>query len=193
MAGTRARSLSEEAASKEVDGALATRFEALEKAIASQIEQNERCDGEVREMIEAFKVMANHNPVNASTSGEENHGEVHGAGTMRNESYRYNHHDEAQNYNCRTRLTKIDFPKFDGSNIKEWFTKADEFFAIDNTPNEAKVGIASMHFEGEASTWHQAVRQEDEEAVVLRNWRVYTSRLKERFEEILDDPMAELK
>lgn len=50
-----------------------------------------------------------------------------------------------------------------------------------------------MNFEGEASTWHQAVRQEDEEAVVLRNWRVYTSRLKERFEEILDDPMAELK
>ena len=109
MAGTRARSLSEEAASKEVDGALATRFEALEKAIASQIEQNERCDGEVREMIEAFKVMVNHNPVNASTSGEENRGEVHGVGTMRNESYRYNHHDQAQNYNCRTRLTRLTF------------------------------------------------------------------------------------
>lgn len=54
----------------------------------------------------------------------------------------------------------------------------EEYFAIDYTPEEAKVGIASMHFDGEASTWHQEVRQEDEEAVILRNWRAYKNRLK---------------
>jgi len=32
-----------------------------------------------------------------------------------------------------------------------------------------RMGIASMHFDGEASTWHQEVRQEDEEPVILRN------------------------
>lgn len=35
--------------------------------------------------------------------------------------------------------------------------------------------------------------QEDEGALILRNWRGYRNRLKERFEEVLDDPIAELK
>lgn len=144
-------------------------------------------------MIEAFKVMTNQNPANASTSGELNRGEVQGVGAMTNEPYRYNRHDQVHTYPGRTRLTKIDFPRFDGGKINEWFSKAEEFFTIDNTPEEAKVGIASMHFDGDASTWHQDLRQEDEEAVVLRNWRAYKNRLKERFEEVLDDPMAELK
>lgn len=50
-----------------------------------------------------------------------------------------------------------------------------------------------MHFDGEASTWHLALIQEDVDAIVLSSWRNYKSRLKERFEEIMDDPMAELK
>lgn len=162
-----------------MEGTLANRFEALEKAIASQIEQNERRDGNVREMIEAFKVMTKQNTANASASGELNRGKVQGVGAMRNEPYRYNRHNQVHTYPGRTRLTKIDFPRFDGGKINEWFSKAEEFFAIDNTPEEAKVGIASMHFDGAASTWHQALRQEDEEAVVLCNWRAYKNRLKE--------------
>lgn len=92
-----------------------------------------------------------------------------------------------------TRLTKIDFPRFDGVKYKEWLGKAEQFFAIDNTPEEKKVGVASMHFDGEASTWHLALMQEDEEAEVLSSWWNYKCRLKECFEEIMDDPMAELK
>lgn len=69
----------------------------------------------------------------------------------------------------------------------------EQFFLIDDIPEESKVSLASMHFDGEASAWHQALVQEDEEALILRNWRGYRNRLKERFEEVLDDPIAELK
>lgn len=50
-----------------------------------------------------------------------------------------------------------------------------------------------MHFDDEASTWHLALMKEDEDAMIFSSWRNYKSRLKERFEEIMDDPMAELK
>ena len=50
-----------------------------------------------------------------------------------------------------------------------------------------------MHFDDEASTWHLALMKEDEDAMILSSWRNYKSRLKERFKEIMDDPMAELK
>lgn len=49
-----------------------------------------------------------------------------------------------------TRLMKIDFPRFDGSKFIEWLSKAEQFFAINNTHEEKKVGIASMHFDDEA-------------------------------------------
>lgn len=51
-----------------------------------------------------------------------------------------------------TQMAKTDFPHFDGSKLKEWLSKADEFFAIYNTPEESKVGIDFIHFDGEAST-----------------------------------------
>lgn len=92
-----------------------------------------------------------------------------------------------------TRFSKIEFPKFDGTKIKEWLGKAEQFFSIDNTSEEKKVGIASMHFVDEAATWNLALMQEDLDAVVLSSWREYKSILKERFEEALDDPIAELK
>lgn len=193
MAGTRSQSSSENASAvvRESDGALASKIEALEKAIASQIEHNQKRDEEVHTILEAFKVMTSQNPMNTSAMNDDYRDEVHGVGTIRAGSYRYNQHDRVPHR--RTRLTKIEFPRFDGTKLVEWFGKAEEFFVIDDTPEEAKVGIASMHFDGEAATWHQAVRQEDEHAVVLRNWRAYRNRIKERFEEVLDDPIAELK
>lgn len=72
-------------------------------------------------------------------------------------------------------------------------SKAEEFFEIAITPEESKVGIASIHFYGEASMWHLALKQEDENVMILCSWRLYKNRIKERFEEVLDDPMAELK
>ncbi|KAG2304964.1 hypothetical protein Bca52824_033615 [Brassica carinata] len=192
MMETRSQTLSKTAAARDVDGTSESHFEANEKALELQNERTSQIEEIVREMMEDFKVMMNRNPLNASTSctalerddvqgvAENNINHLHQQGPHRN-------------HNNMTRLGKIDFPRFDGTKVKEWFPKVEQFFLIDETPEESKVSIASMHFDGEASAWHQALVQEDEGALILRNWRVYRNRLKERFEEVLDDPIAELK
>lgn len=61
------------------------------------------------------------------------------------------------------------------------------------TLEESKVGIASVHFDGITGTWHQSLLQEKDYRVIVRNWRAYKNLLRERFEEVLDDPIADLK
>ncbi|KAG2321259.1 hypothetical protein Bca52824_014472 [Brassica carinata] len=95
-------------------------------------------------------------------SGEINRGG--GEGFVQDPNHRHHHN----NNSGMTRMAKIDFPRFDGSKLKEWLSKAEEFFEIANTPEECKVGIASIHFDGEASTWHLALKQEDENAMILK-------------------------
>lgn len=86
---------------------------------------------------------------------------------------RVNQQGYRRNHNSVTRMEKTDFPRFDGNKIKEWFPKVEQFFLIDETPEESKVSFASMHFDGDASGWHQALVQEDAEALILRNGRGY--------------------
>lgn len=96
-------------------------------------------------------------------------------------------------YSGRTRLAKLDFPRFNGDNLKEWLGKVEQFFSIDVTPEDMKVGLASMHFDGLASAWHQSVMQSDEGPDLLYDWTTYRILLVERFEDVLDDLIAELK
>lgn len=88
------------------------------------------------------------------------------------------------------RLAKIDFPRFGGDKIHKWLCMAKFFFTIDNTLEESKVPIATIHFDGLARTWHQALVQKDNGVMIPRDSRNYRTLLKERFEEVLDDPIA---
>ncbi|XP_019084362.1 PREDICTED: uncharacterized protein LOC109125977 [Camelina sativa] len=96
-------------------------------------------------------------------------------------------------YGGITRLGKIDFPRFDGTRLKEWLFKAEKFFSVDFTPNNMKVRTASIHFDGHAVSWHHDFVQSGVGLEVLYDWNGYVRLLKERFEEVGDDPMAELK
>ena len=90
------------------------------------------------------------------------------------------------------RLAKIDFLRFDGEKVDDWLSLAEEFFVIDHTPEESKVAIASLHFDGVAKAWHQALSKEEGRGL-MQNLQIYKIIIKERFEEVLDDPIAELK
>ncbi|GJV69598.1 hypothetical protein Tco_1485107 [Tanacetum coccineum] len=39
------------------------------------------------------------------------------------------------------RLAKVEFPKFQGNNVRDWAFKCDQFFAVDNTPEGEKTAI----------------------------------------------------
>ena len=192
MAETRAQALQKGAASKEIDGMIANRFDAIEKEMTLQREREERRDADLRQVLATLAKMASNQAMNVSTRGTADQNEFPSMNADLRDQIRLPPNQRSQ-YGGVTRLTKIDFPRFNGEKYKEWLGKAEQFFTIDNTPEEKKVGIASMHFVDEESTWHLALMQEDEDALVLSSWREYKSRLKERFEEIMDDPMAELK
>lgn len=64
MAETRSQALLKNTVARDNDGAVLSRFEALEKAIEMQNERHARMDESVREMIETFKLMTNNNPMN---------------------------------------------------------------------------------------------------------------------------------
>ncbi|XP_019092477.1 PREDICTED: uncharacterized protein LOC109129205 [Camelina sativa] len=96
-------------------------------------------------------------------------------------------------YGGVTRLGKFDFPRFNGSRIKEWLFKAEKFFGIDFTPNDMKVKTDAIHFDGHAAAWHHSFIQSGVGLEVLYDWKGYVLLLKEQFKDVCDDPMAELK
>lgn len=194
MAETRAITAMKEATAREIEDAVVSKLQLMIEANANL--QNQKIDQSIADMFSAVKLMMK-NTVDQTMNGEEHR---RGDSPVVSATPVTNHDQTTQNmqrnqsyYSGLTRLARIDFPRFDGSKLKEWITKVEQFFDIDKTPEESKVGIASLHFENLASTWHQALMQEDEDRAILRDWRAYKSLLRERFEEILDDPMAELK
>ncbi|XP_071927614.1 uncharacterized protein [Coffea arabica] len=73
-------------------------------------------------------------------------------------------------YQVPSRLSRIDFPKFNGEDFRGWLYKSEQFFEVDETPNAVKVKIAAMSLEE------------------------YVRELSSRFgDSLYDDPMRELK
>ena len=53
-------------------------------------------------------------------------------------------------YHLSTRFSKVEFPRFDGTDLEGWLFKCDRFFQIDYTPLNAKVKLVVIHMEGRA-------------------------------------------
>lgn len=88
------------------------------------------------------------------------------------------------------RLSKIDFPKFNGEDVKGWLFRCQQFFRIDNIADQHKVKMASIHLLDRAQVWHQnfaRIYGDDME------WEVYASAICERFSKNYVDLMEELK
>lgn len=89
-----------------------------------------------------------------------------------------------------SRLAKVEFPKFQGDNVRDWAFKCEQFFLIDNTPEIEKVKIASLHLDDKALLWHrQFVRLVGDNV----GWEMYKTAITQRFGSVFEDPMAELK
>lgn len=93
--------------------------------------------------------------------------------------------------NFSSRMTKVEFPKFDGTDLRSWLYKCNQFFQLDNIDDAQKVRLAAIHLEGKALLWHQKFMKKC--LNVLPTWKKYTEEITLRFGELYDDPMAELK
>lgn len=101
-----------------------------------------------------------------------------------------NNDDNGRKKLYATRILKVDFPHFDGKKMKEWLYKCDQFFALDVTPSDAKVCLASIHLEGPALQWH--VNYMKSKFNIYPSWTKYVVDVTQRFGEVFENPLAEL-
>ncbi|KAH0683132.1 hypothetical protein KY290_021721 [Solanum tuberosum] len=91
-----------------------------------------------------------------------------------------------------SRLSKIEFPRFNGTNLRSWIYKVDQFFSLDEIPLNQKVRVASLHFDGLAIEWHLAFIK-SRQHLPYPTWDKYLYALMDRFGDEFEDPMSELK
>nr|GEV41428.1 putative mitochondrial protein [Tanacetum cinerariifolium] len=53
------------------------------------------------------------------------------------------------------RIEKIEFPKFNGDDVKGWLFRCNQFFKIDDVDDRDKVELVSIHVYDKALIWHQ--------------------------------------
>ncbi|XP_014519802.1 uncharacterized protein LOC106776848 [Vigna radiata var. radiata] len=55
----------------------------------------------------------------------------------------------------QVRNVKIDFPRFDGSDVLQWIFKAEQFFEYYNTPDDQRLTIVAIRLDKEVVPWYQ--------------------------------------
>lgn len=94
--------------------------------------------------------------------------------------------------NNLSRLSRVDFPKFEGEDIQGWIYRCEQFFELDSIAENRRVKIASIHLSGRALVWHQSYMR-GFAAGVWPTWDEYRAAITARFGiEPFDDPLAEL-
>nr|GEY22824.1 hypothetical protein [Tanacetum cinerariifolium] len=64
-------------------------------------------------------------------------------------------------YQLVNRLTKLEFPAFNGDGFKERSYRCQQFFVIDETLENLKIRLVVIHLRGEALSWHQAYTKKE--------------------------------
>lgn len=62
--------------------------------------------------------------------------------------------NSSSRFHFAPRFTKIEFPQFDGEDLKGWLSRYEQFFEVDGTSEDAKVQLVAIHLEGKALKWH---------------------------------------
>lgn len=54
----------------------------------------------------------------------------------------------------RNKLPKVDFPRFEGENPRQWLRKCHKYFVVNPMPNCDQIVIAAMYMDGPADNWY---------------------------------------
>ena len=91
------------------------------------------------------------------------------------------------------RIPKVDFPTFDGSELKDWICKAEQYFELDAMPEVWRVCVAAMYLKGKDLKWYHSYSQNLANHHML-TWGELVREMQLRFgEKAYEDPMVELK
>lgn len=67
------------------------------------------------------------------------------------------------------RNVKLDFPRFDGSDVVNWIFKAEQFFDYYSTPDAQRLTIAAVHLDKEVVPWFQMMNRTNP----FQSWDVF--------------------
>jgi hypothetical protein len=59
----------------------------------------------------------------------------------------------------QVRNVKLEFPRFDGSNVHEWIFRAKQFFDYYDTPDHDRLTISSVHLDKDVVPWYQMMQR----------------------------------
>ncbi|GJU29432.1 hypothetical protein Tco_1173021 [Tanacetum coccineum] len=101
-----------------------------------------------------------------------------------------NGNGQSQNQHQFTRMTKVDFPKFSGDDVKGWIFRCEQFFSIDEISENHKVKLIYVHLFDTALLWHRHFIRLNGENV---SWNVYKNGILQRFGTMYDDHVSEIR
>ena len=77
----------------------------------------------------------------------------------------------------QARSVKLDFPRFDGSEVLQWIIKAEQFFHYYHTPEDQRLTIAAIHMDTDVVPWFQMMLKTN----LFQSWTLFTKALETKF------------
>ncbi|XP_058751457.1 uncharacterized protein LOC131624517 [Vicia villosa] len=71
------------------------------------------------------------------------------------------------------RNVKLDFPRFDGTEVLNWIFKVEQFFDYYSTPDNQRLTIAAVHLDKDVVPWYQMITRNNP----FRSWGAFTRAL----------------
>ncbi|MCI32277.1 hypothetical protein A2U01_0053490, partial [Trifolium medium] len=108
-----------------------------------------------------------------------------------NQSPRKQHHSAGSSTRppFQVRNVKLEFPRFEGTNVQEWIFRAEQFFEYYDTPDLDRLTIASVHLDKDVVPWYQMVQRTHP----FQSWIEFTHALELSFgPSVYDCPRATL-
>ncbi|XP_050907589.1 uncharacterized protein LOC127121009 [Lathyrus oleraceus] len=77
----------------------------------------------------------------------------------------------------QVRNVKLDFPRFDGSDVLNWIFRSEQFFEYYATPDPQRLTIAAIHMEKDVVPWFQMMARNNP----FQSWAAFTRALELEF------------
>nr|GEU50874.1 hypothetical protein [Tanacetum cinerariifolium] len=88
------------------------------------------------------------------------------------------------------KLIRIEFPKFNGDDVKDWVYICKRFFKVDRVLDGRKIQLASMYIFNVALVWYQQYVKKYPDNTM---WEHFEVEVVKRFRVLYDDPIMKLK
>jgi len=103
----------------------------------------------------------------------QNQAQLHGGSSMNSTQT----HTIQPRQAFQIRNVKLDFPKFNGSDVMAWIFKAEQFFDYYGTADEDRLTIAAIHMEEDVVPWFQMIQRTNP----FMSWTALTTALETEF------------